>query len=331
MSDTPVKKRCPNIAWAFWHARKLKLTPRERLILFAIAERADADLSCAPTQAMLAEDTGMSPRTVSEAVQDLLLGRKDDDEIRHNPPGCIEAERRREGLRYKLIRPDAKPIKPLEWPDMPEEEHISDPVLQNPRIPNVVTNAEPQISHIQTPEIPPEAAEIAKPDSQISRLPLMKRLPLEESPQESSLRSVARAQADNVVVLAIDGVAEARAVWNEVCAPVGMPACREMPETRRRRLQRLLATRFAEPGSWRAFCVDIAASDFLTRGPFGIDWVIKPANLVKIVEGNYREARAVKLPVRQGSFEAFTRSHGSTAMQPTLDPEPGVDARRIGP
>jgi hypothetical protein len=316
------RKRCPNIAWAFWHARKLNLTPRERLILMAIAERADADLSCAPTQAMLAEDTGLSPRTVNDAVNDLLLGRKGREGKRQAPSRCIEAERRREGLRYKLLRPINAHAKPLEWPEMPLEAEltVADPVLQNLHIqPEVVTHPEPQNLHIPTPE----TAEFATPDMQNLRLPLMKS-PLKDSPVRTSLRDVERASAPatqlvvastNVVALP-DRVEDARSAWNEVCTPLGFPACREMPDARRRNLQRLLATRFAEPGSWRAFCVLIASSEFLASGHFGIDWVIKPANLVKIVEGNYRGGRTV---LRQSGLSLIRERGNLPRMRPTID------------
>jgi biotin operon repressor len=314
MSET---SRCPNCAWAFWHARVLGLSRNERLILFAIAERADVNLHCAPTQDTLAEDTGISPRSISKAVQDLAA--------RGN---CIRIERHRDGWHYYLLRPAGaigKPRKssPLPWHFADEAVATSD--LQELQVPDpLVTQPEPQ----DLPASAPKNAEIADQDPSKLQIPLMMS-PLVESPKDSSLRSGSAREGGNVVVLSIDGVAEARAVWNEVCAPVGMPACREMPEPRRRRLQRLLATRFAEPGSWRAFCDDIAASEFLSSGNFGIDWVMKPANLVKIVEGNYRRNRGDGL--RQSGVTQMQRRLNLRPMAVNLDPEPDDGQRRIAP
>ncbi len=72
-----------------------------------------------------------------------------------------------------------------------------------------------------------------------------------------------------------------------------------MPSGRAKGLARRLKEDFGgDLDQWRAYCQRIAASEFLTgRAPPGsgrdrpfkadIDWVLKPANLAKIVEGNY--------------------------------------------
>jgi uncharacterized protein YdaU (DUF1376 family) len=76
-------------------------------------------------------------------------------------------------------------------------------------------------------------------------------------------------------------------VWNSVTAD-RLPRIREMSPSRQDRLAKLRRGRFSADGSWREFCEQIAASDFLSNGHFGVDWVIKPANLAKVLEGNYR-------------------------------------------
>jgi Helix-turn-helix domain len=91
MSDSV--KRCPNIAWAFWTACDLQLSPRERLVFFAIAERADANLHCAPTMEDLCDGTGLRRRTIWAAVHDLAQRGE-----------CIRVERLRDGLHYYLLR-----------------------------------------------------------------------------------------------------------------------------------------------------------------------------------------------------------------------------------
>ena len=88
-------------------------------------------------------------------------------------------------------------------------------------------------------------------------------------------------------------------IWNEVCAEQGLAKAVKLPPARRRSLGLRFNEDFAgDLEQWRAYCERIAASEFLTgRAPPGpgrdrpfkadIDWVLKPANLAKIVEGKY--------------------------------------------
>jgi hypothetical protein len=144
-----------------------------------------------------------------------------------------------------------------------------------------------------------------------------------ESKKEPSLRS---GRAREAGLVSIDRIADARSIWNEVCVKAGMPACREMPEARRKALQRALTTRFIDPEAWPAFCRTIASSAFLTAGGFGIDWVLKPANLVKIVEGNYGERSAI---LRKSGISDMQRRFHIAPMAIKLDPEPETDERRL--
>lgn len=81
-------------------------------------------------------------------------------------------------------------------------------------------------------------------------------------------------------------------VWNEVCGD-SCPEARTMSDLRRRSLvKRFKDDLDGDLERWRAFCRLVRASSFLagqTRAGFTatIDWVIKPANFIKIVEGNY--------------------------------------------
>ena len=171
-----------------------------------------------------------------------------------------------------------------------------------------------RVSHDSPPEIeaetPPESG--GNPSLETKK---------EESKEVASLRSV-RAREPNVVDLLPDRVAAAAGVWNEVCAPAGFPEIREVSDARRKRLQRLMTTRFNEPQAWRLFCQDLAASDFLATGHFGIDWVIKPANLIKIAEGNYRN-RVQKARPKPGGVSAMREKYGLRGLQPVIEPEPG--------
>lgn len=88
-------------------------------------------------------------------------------------------------------------------------------------------------------------------------------------------------------------------IWNEVCGEVGLAEAVKLPSGRAKGLALRLKEDFGNDiEQWRAYCQRIAASEFLTGKvapgpgrdrPFkaDIDWVIKPANLAKIVEGKY--------------------------------------------
>jgi uncharacterized protein YdaU (DUF1376 family) len=80
-------------------------------------------------------------------------------------------------------------------------------------------------------------------------------------------------------------------IWNAVCGDV-LSKVRLLTDAR----QKTMALRLADmPGGleeWRAICQRVRGSPFLTgqndRGfTAGLDWVLKPANFCKILEGNY--------------------------------------------
>jgi hypothetical protein len=191
MSDN--RSRCPNCAWAFWQGRTLDLPTRERILLIAIAERAGDDLQCTPSQITLAKDTGMTKRTVISALQS-LAARGD----------CISVERRREGLRYTLIRPRNAQAKPFPWRS---EDDSASKAGENPSppIPTESENPSPPIpteSENPSPPIPTESENPSPPQSENAAPPpgeefalSSNEVPLNKTPlkKESSLRSLPRA------------------------------------------------------------------------------------------------------------------------------------------
>lgn len=96
-------------------------------------------------------------------------------------------------------------------------------------------------------------------------------------------------------------VEQAVADWNEVCGE-RMPKVRGMTDARRQRLRAVLTKQFPKPGSWRRFCGYVAEQDFLAGGRFGIDWIIKPGNLIKVIEGNYVNERERQPQRRSGAI-----------------------------
>lgn len=313
--------RCPNCAWAFWHARKLNLTPSERLVLFAIAERADEDLQCVPTQAMLAEDTGLSVRTLIPAIKSLAK-RKD----------CIKVERRREGLHYVLLRPTPKP---MTWPDVPEP--VTDREVQNLHI---AAQAEkvPECAEFAHPNAP-EHAKSAHPDTQNLRLPLMKN-PLSKKEKEErtsqeggSACAPAPATPLKSNVVALNDQSAIVEAWNIVADDRGLPRVRAMPKHR----SRALALRVKEVGvdGMMQAIENVRASAFCggdnDRGWVAdFDFLLQATSLVRVLEGRYAD-RPGRQRARAGSHAAFEQKLGLRPMQPSFDVEPDAGQRRINP
>ena len=85
-----------------------------------------------------------------------------------------------------------------------------------------------------------------------------------------------------------DPIEEAVRTWNAVCGAAGLPQATRLTDERKRRLRAALAMGKQNPAAWRATCERIAASSIPRWSmSVGIDWALKPANLLKILEGNY--------------------------------------------
>lgn len=95
---------------------------------------------------------------------------------------------------------------------------------------------------------------------------------------------------EEIVIVAVDDVAEAVAAFNDMAARHGIPRVQKMTDTRRKALR----ARLKECGGiegWRLALSKIEASDFLMgrsrdfRCTF--DWIINASNFTKLMEGNY--------------------------------------------
>lgn len=80
--------------------------------------------------------------------------------------------------------------------------------------------------------------------------------------------------------------------FNELCP--SLPKVRELTPKRRKAVIKLHSTEFGDDlGEWREFFARIESSQFLTgrstKWKASFDWVLKPANLTKIKEGNYND------------------------------------------
>ena len=77
--------------------------------------------------------------------------------------------------------------------------------------------------------------------------------------------------------------------WGRIC--VSLPKV-QMLSDRRKKAIRAAEKTVADYGGWEKLFREVEASDFLTgrKGAWqgcSFDWVLKPSNLVKIIEGNY--------------------------------------------
>jgi hypothetical protein len=81
------------------------------------------------------------------------------------------------------------------------------------------------------------------------------------------------------------------AAWNTILGGTLKKVVKMTPD-RRKAILRLIKEDFPTPGDWARHCRRIAAAPHLTgrteaRWFCYFDWVLKPANHVKILEGNY--------------------------------------------
>ena len=111
------------------------------------------------------------------------------------------------------------------------------------------------------------------------------------------------------------GAKEMREVWNEV-APAACPRWVRNSDSRSKSARARMDEHSSEPGGavawWRRVVEKVRDSKFLrgetTTWRADIDWMLKPANLIKVEEGRY-EDRAVVGNVRSGSVRAEDMKH----------------------
>lgn len=82
---------------------------------------------------------------------------------------------------------------------------------------------------------------------------------------------------------------DALATWNETAERCGWPLAQKLSEPRKRSLKGRLEECGGLDG-WRIALDKMAASPFFrSKWTPGFDWILKPANLTKVMEGNYDE------------------------------------------
>ncbi len=85
--------------------------------------------------------------------------------------------------------------------------------------------------------------------------------------------------------------------WNTIVGPRGKPRIKSMTDFRKKALRRMWQdlgedADFTEPDVWRQFFEFCTRSEILMDGGwFTFDWLFKPANFQKVLEGNYHGRR----------------------------------------
>lgn len=87
---------------------------------------------------------------------------------------------------------------------------------------------------------------------------------------------------------------EIQKIWNEVLKDSPLAKVKELNESRKTSVKcRWFGELNQSLEAWKALCESVAHSDFLNGNnkeswTATFDWVIKPANMIKILEGNYQ-------------------------------------------
>ncbi|MBS0240288.1 MAG: helix-turn-helix domain-containing protein [Proteobacteria bacterium] len=249
------------------------LLPSDKLVLSAIAERTDKTRGCWPSRRMLSVDTGLSFDTVKRSLKRLVDKRLIHRSERMHESGC------RASSLIAIVgfteTPEVGAVSTLGWVQESPDGGCSD-------APGV--GAARPLTYKEEPKIEPKE-EPKRENCGADAFELV-------TPQTTSLDPL-----------------EAFHAYNRTAEQIGLPVARSLPPSRRKSLN----ARFREHGaeSWSTVLANIRASDFLQgRNDRGwrpnLDWIIKPENYAKILEGNY--APATQPPKTDRSDKVFIPS-----------------------
>ena len=124
---------------------------------------------------------------------------------------------------------------------------------------------------------------------------LKQQVKAKDKPQKPDTRSQKEEDANASLSLAvdhkpIDEVADAVHAYRSAAEKLGWPIPQQLDQTRRRAISGRIKDAGGVDG-WRVAIEKASESEFLGKSRpfsgFGIDWIAKPANFKKIMEGNY--------------------------------------------
>lgn len=251
-------------------ARWEGLLPSDKLVLSTIAERTDKNRCCWPSRRTIANDTGLSLDTVKRSLKRLVEKQVIHRSGRIHPSGCHSSS-------------------------LTEILGFSD---------TVEVGAARTYRWVQ--EITQGGCSGAPGVGAASPLPYKdepKREPKEEPKRENCDADAREATLELVSseISSLDPL-EAFHSYNRTAEEIGLSVARSLPPGRRKSINARLREHGAD--SWSTVLANICASDFL-QGRNGrgwrpnLDWIIKPENYVKVLEGNYAPSSAPK-PDRSG-------------------------------
>ena len=268
-------------------ARWEGLLPSDKLILSAIAERTEKSRGCWPSRRMLANDTGLSLDTVKRSLKRLAEKR-----FIHRSGRMNESGSRASSL-IEIVGFTEMSSVGARCTQAWVQENPQGGCSEAPRV-----GAASPLTYKDEPKIEPKIEpkrEIGVADAREPTLELI----LSETSSPDPL--------------------EAFHSYNQAAEEIGLPVARSLPPGRRKSLN----ARFREHGvgSWAIVLANIRASDFLQgkndrRWRPNLDWIIKPENYTKILEGNYAPALSAPKPksIRQG-LRAFPLGTGQMGAQ----------------
>ena len=247
------------------------LLPSDKLVLSAIAERTDKSRGCWPSRRMLANDTGLSLDTIKRSLKRLVDKRVIHRAERVHENGC----------------------------------RASNLIAIVGFVESIGVGAASTHGWVQEE---PQGGCSDAPGGGAASPPTYKEEPKREPKEETKRETrVANAREPTLEFSASKTNSadpfEAFHAYNRTAEDIGLPIARSLPPSRRKSIN----ARFREHGadSWSMVLGNIRASDFLQgkndRGwrP-NFDWIIKPENYAKILEGNYAPSSPAPKPDRTG-------------------------------
>lgn len=262
------------LTWAF-SARVGRAS--EKFILVCLANYADDDGICFPSQAAIAEATALDRKTVIAGLRRLV-----------QVGALSDTGERRGGTRQIAVMKLALDRNEFDAPEPPKSlaEVPAGTVPKTDELPNSPENG-------TVPFFPPKGPVFPVKGSRFSRERVPKTGHGHSSTHQGTIKDTPLSPAR---------APEAVEIWNRICG-THLAAVSKLTDQRRAAFNRRFGEDFgSDLDRWADFCRDIVASSFLTgdndrawRADF--DWAMKPANMIKILEGKFAN-RTARPPTR---------------------------------
>lgn len=245
------------------------LLPSDKLVLSAIAERTDKKRGCWPSRRTLANDTGLSLDTVKRSLKRLVQKHVIHKSERMHESGC-----RASSLIEIVGFTEASAVGAActqGW----MQENPQGGCSESPRV-----GAASPLTYKDEPKIEPKREPKRETRVADARDQIFELLPSKTSSTDPL---------------------EAFVSYNQTAQEIGLPVAGSLTPGRRKSIN--ARRREHGAGSWVTVLANLRASDFLRgnndRGwrP-NLDWIIKPENYAKILEGNYATSTSPAKPDR---------------------------------